>query len=566
MTVFNHSKETNAKLINFLESIIQEGIKLGLNLEDLQKKFKSIKNMAEDGIIRIVLLGSFADGKTTAIAGLLGKLDSTMKIDQDESSDELTVYRPNGLKKGFEIIDTPGLFGSKSKEVNGKKVKYSDITKKYLSQAHIIIYVCDAVTPLKESHEGVIRWIMRDLKKLDSTVFVINKMDEAGYDLTDDEEFTNGSQIKKQALIDRLKTCINLTPEEVSCLHTVCIAADPKGRGLQHWFTKMEDYKKRSHIGDLQASIDDIVAHSNARLLSDNAIKASIKDSLMTITKEITKVTPPLENALDDADNSCKDLQQEIRVLESELAFKKTEIEKRMDDYKAGLYADIRSATLETVNEVIERTIGGIENGNLTFYIVERNINSILGSAQNDINQAFQNANAKFERDFKAQEEMLNAAAKEGLKYMKNVTINKEQVLAIRDEFFKNIKFKPWGATKLAGNITKWVGRAAGALTIFLEARNWYKTWKTNKNLDELKDNLLNDLDKAFKEVYSRFNTKEAFYKNFASNYETLYQNLKTREDNVVNLKKSVQELKQYKTKISGFLKNNAETVDYQEV
>ena len=531
MTVFNHSKETNAKLINFLESIIQEGIKLGLNLEDLQKKFKSIKNMAEDGIIRIVLLGSFADGKTTAIAGLLGKLDSTMKIDQDESSDELTVYRPNGLKKGFEIIDTPGLFGSKSKEVNGKKVKYSDITKKYLSQAHIIIYVCDAVTPLKESHEGVIRWIMRDLKKL-----------------------------------DRLKTCINLTPEEVSCLHTVCIAADPKGRGLQHWFTKMEDYKKRSHIGDLQASIDDIVAHSNARLLSDNAIKASIKDSLMTITKEITKVTPPLENALDDADNSCKDLQQEIRVLESELAFKKTEIEKRMDDYKAGLYADIRSATLETVNEVIERTIGGIENGNLTFYIVERNINSILGSAQNDINQAFQNANAKFERDFKAQEEMLNAAAKEGLKYMKNVTINKEQVLAIRDEFFKNIKFKPWGATKLAGNITKWVGRAAGALTIFLEARNWYKTWKTNKNLDELKDNLLNDLDKAFKEVYSRFNTKEAFYKNFASNYETLYQNLKTREDNVVNLKKSVQELKQYKTKISGFLKNNAETVDYQEV
>lgn len=74
-------------------------------------------------------MGSFSDGKTSSIAGLLGRLDDSMKIDQDESSDELVIYRPDGLKKGFEIVDTPGLFGSKEKEVNGSNIKLSDITK-----------------------------------------------------------------------------------------------------------------------------------------------------------------------------------------------------------------------------------------------------------------------------------------------------------------------------------------------------------------------------------------------------------------------------------------------------
>ena len=134
-------------------------------------KIESIRSAIKDGIVRIVLLGSFSDGKTTAIAGLLGRLEDTMKIDSDESSDELKVYRPLGLKKGFEIVDTPGLFGTKEKEVNGENIKFSDITKRYISEAHIIIYVCDAVNPLKDSHVGVIKWVLRDLGKLSKTIF-----------------------------------------------------------------------------------------------------------------------------------------------------------------------------------------------------------------------------------------------------------------------------------------------------------------------------------------------------------------------------------------------------------
>ena len=109
-------------LLDKVDKLVREGVNYGLNLQSLLSKIESIRSAIKDGIVRIVLLGSFSDGKTTAVAGLLGRLEDTMKIDSDESSDELKVYRPMGLKKGFEIVDTPGLFGTKEKEVNGENI------------------------------------------------------------------------------------------------------------------------------------------------------------------------------------------------------------------------------------------------------------------------------------------------------------------------------------------------------------------------------------------------------------------------------------------------------------
>lgn len=189
METFNFSLKGLDGKFDVIDKLVDQGIALGLDLSDVKSKIQSIKSMVNDGIIRIVLLGSFSDGKTTAVAGLLGRLDDSMKIDSDESSDELTVYRPDGLKEGFEIVDTPGLFGSKEKEVDGRMVKFSKITEKYISEAHIVIYVCDAVNPLKDSHVPIIKKVLRDFGKLDSTIFVINKMDEAGYDMTDESDY-----------------------------------------------------------------------------------------------------------------------------------------------------------------------------------------------------------------------------------------------------------------------------------------------------------------------------------------------------------------------------------------
>ena len=42
-----------------------------------------------------------------------------MKIDEDESSDELTIYHIESLGNNYEVVDTPCLFGTKEKEIDG---------------------------------------------------------------------------------------------------------------------------------------------------------------------------------------------------------------------------------------------------------------------------------------------------------------------------------------------------------------------------------------------------------------------------------------------------------------
>ena len=87
--------------------------------EDIQKIKEAIK-MIEQDKITVVLVGAFSDGKTSVIAGWLNEEKSNMKIDSDESSDELCVYHPLSFPKNCEIVDTPGLFGNKEKS-SGKK-------------------------------------------------------------------------------------------------------------------------------------------------------------------------------------------------------------------------------------------------------------------------------------------------------------------------------------------------------------------------------------------------------------------------------------------------------------
>ena len=146
--------ENNIERLRQLKSIVEQGQELGLELSDVAEKINSAIRSAQAGKTRIVMLGSFSDGKTSAVAGMLGKLHDSMKIDVAESSDEITVYHLDSLGHDYEIVDTPGLFGTKEKEIDGQQVRCSEITRKYISEAEVVVYVCDAVLPLKDSHNG----------------------------------------------------------------------------------------------------------------------------------------------------------------------------------------------------------------------------------------------------------------------------------------------------------------------------------------------------------------------------------------------------------------------------
>lgn len=562
MEEFNITSKRLDKLTS-LKALLQEGIKYIPELQSYMGKIDSMMSTIKNGEISVVLLGSFSDGKTSAIAGLLGRLEGNMKIDNDESSDELTVYRPKDLKKGFKIVDTPGLFGTKEREIDGKNVKFSQITERYISEAHIIIYVCDAVVPLKDSHVEIIRRIMRDYHKLDNTIFVINKMDEAGYDLLDEYDFDNGSRIKKENLISRLRSTINLSPDEEKRLHIVCIAADPKGKGLQHWFSNIDSYYKRSHIKDLRNCVNAVVNNTEVEKLSASTYETSVSDVVDGLQKAISCTEKPVSKAIVKMERDCTEIEEDGKHLKSELTLSRNELRQAINEIKNDALRDINGASLDTIGDVISSQLG-VQDDKVTFYVFQDKLSALIEQCcetnANNVNVAA----VKVQNSYSMQEAMLNDAVKFGIGQLKNLNVTGEEIKAIRDVIAKGYKFKPWGAVNLGKNITKWAGWIGAGIGVGFEIYGWYKQHKDLQKLGELKKTLGNAVNDYISTVFKTFESETEYYKNFAPSYLMLCQRIKERNDEIASLKQKVSDLEKYKKDIEVW--QNAEYVDFEEV
>lgn len=557
-------KSNKLQKLTALKQLLQKGVEYIPELQSYLGKIDSIVDSINDGEISVVLLGSFSDGKTSAIAGLLGRLEDNMKIDNDESSDELTIYRPKDLKKGFKIVDTPGLFGTKEREINGQNIKFSEITERYISEAHIIIYVCDAVVPLKESHVEIIRRVMRDYHKLDNTIFVINKMDEAGYDLLDEYDFNNGCKIKKENLISRLRSTINLTPDEEKRLHIVCIAADPKGKGLQHWFSKIDSYYERSHIKDLRKCVNAVVNNADTDKLSSSSYETSVSEIVDGLHKAIAGTEKPVSKAIAKMERDCTEIEEDGKHLKSELTLSRNELRQAINEIKNDAIREINGASLETIGEVISNQLG-VQNNQVTFYVFQDKLSAQIEQCceanANNVNLAA----VKIEKAYSMQDAMLNDAVKYGVGQLKNLNISGEQIKAVRDVIAKGYKFKPWGAINMGKNITKWAGWIGAGLGVAFELYGWYKKYENQKKLSELKNSLTNAVNDCICNVFKTFESDNEYYKNFAPSYLLLCQKIKERDEEIASLKQNVQDLEKYKRDIDAW-KNSAEYVDFEEV
>lgn len=557
-------KSNKLQKLTALKQLLQKGVEYIPELQSYLGKIDSIVDSINDGEISVVLLGSFSDGKTSAIAGLLGRLEDNMKIDNDESSDELTIYCPKDLKKGFKIVDTPGLFGTKEREINGQNIKFSEITERYISEAHIIIYVCDAVVPLKESHVEIIRRVMRDYHKLDNTIFVINKMDEAGYDLLDEYDFNNGCKIKKENLISRLRSTINLTPDEEKRLHIVCIAADPKGKGLQHWFSKIDSYYERSHIKDLRKCVNAVVNNADTDKLSSSSYETSVSEIVDGLHKAIAGTEKPVSKAIAKMERDCTEIEEDGKHLKSELTLSRNELRQAINEIKNDAIREINGASLETIGEVISNQLG-VQNNQVTFYVFQDKLSAQIEQCceanANNVNLAA----VKIEKAYSMQDAMLNDAVKYGVGQLKNLNISGEQIKAVRDVIAKGYKFKPWGAINMGKNITKWAGWIGAGLGVAFELYGWYKKYENQKKLSELKNSLTNAVNDCICNVFKTFESDNEYYKNFAPSYLLLCQKIKERDEEIASLKQKVQDLEKYKRDIDAW-KNSAEYVDFEEV
>lgn len=562
-----NKKDFENKLVA-LETILSSNEDLDIDILPLKRKVHDVIESLQTDTIKIVLLGSFSDGKTSTVAGLLGKLEDNMKIDPDESSDDLVVYRPSSLKKGFEIVDTPGLFGTKEKEIDGSSIRFSEITERYISEAHIIMYVTHAVNPIKDSHIPILMKVIKDYGKIDSLVIVLNRMDETGIDMSDDEDYEDMKSIKVTNVKNRLQSSVGLTDSELDRLSIVCISANPKAKGLDYWLDEShkDRYNELSRIENLRGTISKVVDSSDVENLKLSQSVAVIKDLAQRAYSESVLAVAPVKIALKKARKSHEVLKTDLDTLEMELKASRKQIADSLDEYRRSLIKDINGATsMETLASLLDSKIG-LANKSIDYHLVTSQIERMISDNVEANEGSVKSCAQAFENSYNMQDDMFKEAFKKGISGLKAVKVDGKMVLKIRDALKINHKFKPWGANKLGKNIGKWAGRIGAALQFIMEAVDWIKSYKEKAKRIELQKNIKSDIESIFNDVSMMMNNNEAFYKNFFPSFIILRTAYQERLEEFEKLNNAISRYDKFQQDIKHWYGDDIIDVEYEEI
>ncbi|MNF60760.1 GTPase Era [compost metagenome] len=558
---FNVEKQTALKGLEQLRTVLDELGEMGADVGSELQKIDSAVQAVESDVLRIALLGAFSDGKTSVIAAWLGKVMADMNIDMDESSDRLAIYSPEGLPEKCEIVDTPGLFGDKEKSVDGEQVIYEDLTKRYISEAHLILYVVDATNPLKESHYDIVKWVLRDLNKLSSTIFVINKMDEVT-DLTEQVLFDAQATIKKDNLKGKLQRAANLSSDEMARLNIVCLASNPNGRGLPFWFGKPEHYESRSRINDLKAMTTEVLRHNVPAVLIAKTGLDVVRD---VVGQHVLRAEEQLEQlkafAEQNAEESAR-ISQDIATGRREVKRLAGELFEELQNLEKGLLGKLRPLGLENIREFLEDELGYTEEG-IGFKLNLK----IKGAIDRSFDQSFKvtsRISQDIGRQLNSSESFLNAMGDSALKSMGGAAkgianlspdIIKGAVFAARDALSAvtgvAIKFKPWQATKIAGAISKWAGPAGAAITLTSDLLSAYKAHELEQELKNAKESIAEVIKSAFKDIYDIIGDDEKLLDFFAPQLKAFEKIVETVEERSAFIRANQAKLQGVKAKLN---------------
>lgn len=496
---FQEQQQKVLTLLVKLQDFINQGNEFGLTLPDeLQTKLQSAIQDTQANKLKIALVGGFSEGKTSIAAAWLGKLDrSTMKISAAESSNEVAVY---DIGDDCQLIDTPGLYGFKEQENSTNEIeKYKEITKKFVSEAHIVLYVMNSKNPIKESHKEDLVWLFRDLNLLSRTVFVLSRFDEVA-DVEDEFDYRSQLKIKQENVKGRLKEFLDLSPAEEDALMIVGVSANPFDEGVEYWLENPEEFKQLSHIDTLQQATRDIVqTNGGLQEVANEARKSILSDIILNEMPLVEQQNKELRRVVYELDTLWKDKDHELKLISNEINEARAGIETAINRYFGGLITQVSGSSLETIEELLVQEIG--EEG----CIISSNINRIFRQQTQTATMSLNNQVIRFDADFDMIQSALGQMAKQGINHViKNFQVNNSMVLAARDGIRstfnlgeKALKFKPHGAIKLANK----ANGAFAFLGLAMEGLDSYQKLKQQEEFEKARKQLKEDLGKQQKEI-----------------------------------------------------------------
>lgn len=521
LKLFNKKKEEVFKMLSNLLSVLKEGKELGVDIEPeyITKIEKSIDEN-EGKKLKVVLIGGFSEGKTSIAAAWLEEYDKKkMKIAMTESTDDIREYNVGNIN----LVDTPGLFGFKE---TANKEKYKDITKKYISEANIVLYVMNSDNPIKESHKEEIQWLFKDLNLLPRTVFILSRFDNVA-DIEDDNDYNGMLKIKRENVLKRLEDFEVIDAEKIQKLPVIAVAANPFDEGIEYWLGKLDEFKKISHIDSLQHATSDIVE-------KNGGVNSVLLETQKSIIKEILELKIPLATAkVEKLDKEYKNLDNVIKEMKEDLSNLKTKIELAKNYLKSfilelftDLILQLEGTTIETFINFFERNIGSegivlnnkIENGfNKKVLEIENDICRLEKNFDNEIDNFEEFTQDNSLEKFKIGSEMIKNT---------NLGLTNASIIAIRDFLNLSIKFKPWQAVKIANVINKGIPIIGAILGIGLELWDSYSKKKKEEEFLKAKKQMKEDFEKQRKEYKELIENAEEFDKNVFKNYFKLGNNI----------------------------------------
>lgn len=352
--VFQTGKEKARNVLINLHGFLTLGQEMGADIDErLKDKLLNAIHHVDGEKLRVALVGAFSEGKTSIAAAWLNDIEiSKMKVSHQESFNPIHVYDVNDQ---LILIDTPGLFGFNDifNEDSGKAEKYRELTKKYISEAHLIIYVMNSVNPIKASHTPALKWLFRELQLLPRTVFVLSRFDEVA-DIEDERDYQESYAIKKASLIKRLDHAIYMSDREKNTMSLVAVSANPFDMGLDYWFENTEKFQQISRIDKLQRAISEKIKANGGAAKIDMCMHN-------TVIRDVLKRNLPIAIANDEK------IEQELLRLEGLHQRLQTQFS-RVNDQVQKTQANLSAYIEQYFNDLILQANGSTRESLPEFY------------------------------------------------------------------------------------------------------------------------------------------------------------------------------------------------------
>ncbi|EMH08446.1 50S ribosome-binding GTPase [Helicobacter pylori] len=506
---FKRDQKRNQEILKKLLDFVHTGEKYGIKVEEsLKDKIRNaIKNVAGQKL-KVALVGGFSCGKTSIAAAWIERLDKSMKIDHKESSDEVKIY---DIDNEIELVDTPGLFGFKEKITDSGKIeRYKDITKKYISEAHLILYALNPSNPIKESHKDDLNWLFRTLNLLSRTIFVISRFDEEA-DIEDEEDYNKRFKIKKENIQNRLNELISLSEEEKESLIIVAVATNPFDLGVEHWLKHQEEFQKLSHIKALQDATQKKIEENGGKLtIIEEAKKSVIQDV-------VYRQMPPAKQALQDINGEMEYLnktlekrRKDIQDLNKEISQARIHLKEFIIRYFSDLILQISGTSLETFNDFVIREIG--DKGSIIDTRVQNEFERQTQGIVNEIAKIGTTFNADmsfFEKHARTFGEIAKKLSQSRIINATSIKVARDGIVAVGKFVGIDLalKFKPWGAVKLAGNLNK----ALPLIGLAFEAWDSYNKHQKQQELEKTKREMESHFNNQKQEILDLINDEIRF-------------------------------------------------------